>query len=88
MSKSLDGQRIRIKGSDVETKVRFCSVDDNGKHRVVTEMCCLFPGHDEHPGAEQFVSEDNPYADFFLLEDIELPHPDGGWYTPEFKVKS
>ena len=64
---SLDGKTIRIKGSDVVTKVRYCSIDDNGEARVVTEMSCLHEGDNSYPGAAQFVSEDNPYADFFKL---------------------
>ena len=85
---TLDGRTIRIKGTEVTTKVRYCSMDDDDKPRVVTEMCCLFPGHDEHPEAEQFVTEDNPYADFFPLDMIELHDPSRGWYTPTFHVRS
>lgn len=87
MSKSLDGKEIRIKDSDVTTKVRYCSIDDNGDPRVVTEMSCLFPGDDSYPGAEQFVTEDNPFADFFTLDRIELRTPGGIWHTPNFTVR-
>ena len=84
--KTLDGRRIRIKGSDVVTRVRFCSRDDDGNSRVVTEMSCLNSSDDSYPGARQFVSESNPYADFFLLDEIELQKGDGTWYSPEFKI--
>ena len=87
MSKSLDGQKIRIKGTDVETTVRYCSIDDDGQPRVVTEMSCLNESDDRYPGAAQFVSEDNPYADFFPLDQIEV-HGPKGWYTPKFRVRN
>ncbi len=86
MSKSLDGKTIRIKGTDVVTKVRYCSIDDNGEPRVVTEMSCVNDMDNEWPEARQFVTEDNPYADFFKLDQIEVQKPDGTFYTPNFRV--
>lgn len=86
MAKSLDGQTIRIKGSDVTTKVRYCT-EENGQLCAVTEMSCLHANDNSYPGAAQFVSEDNPYADCFPLDQIELRKPDGTWYTPNFRVR-
>ena len=85
MSKSLDGKTIRIKGTELTTKVRYCTTT-RGFPQVITVACCMYPGHDEYPGFEALVSEDNPYADAFRLDEIELPHPEGGWYTPKFTV--
>ena len=81
MSKSLDGKTIRIKGTTVTTTVRYCT-DADGYLTVVTEMNDL-----THPEAKQFVTEVNPYGDMCPLDMIELRHPNGGWYTPEFRVR-
>jgi hypothetical protein len=85
--RNLDNSTIRIKGTDVVTKVRFCSADDDGVTRVVTEMSCVHENDSDYPGAAQFVCEDNPYADFFKLDQIEVSDGKGGWHSPNFKVK-
>lgn len=71
-SRSLDGKQIRIKGTDVTTKVRFCCYADNLGACVVTEMSCINFGDWKYPQARQFVTGDNPYGDLFPIDQIEV----------------
>ena len=73
--RTLDGKQIRIKGSDVTLKVRFCTMDENLGPCVVTS----FSGKVN----EQFVTEDNPYGDLFPLDQIEVV----GHEQDTFRVK-
>lgn len=85
MSKSLDGKTIRIKGTDVTTKVRYCTDIGNGP-RVVTELWYHPEDPARDPNIVELLTEDNTYGDEWPLDMIEIRKPDGTWYTPKFRI--
>lgn len=84
--KTLDGKRVRIKGTDVVTKVRFCTKDDKLGLCVVVEVFG-FPFGMGQDQAEKFITKDNPYGDLFPLDQIEVGTVKGGKFTAAKGVK-
>ncbi len=84
--KTLDGKRVRIKGTDVVTKVRFCTRDEKLGLCVVVAIHTLALGEDMKT-AQQFVTADNPYGDLFPLDQIEVGTVKGGEFTATKGVK-
>ena len=83
---SLDGKRIRIKGTDITTTVRYCSRRDDGTLIAVTELWYHPEDPDIPENVRTLMSDDNPYGDECTLDQIELWRPGHGWYTPTFKA--
>lgn len=77
--RSLDGKRVRIKGTDVVTKVRFCTRDEKLGLCVVVGL--------RHLNAAKFVTADNPYGDLFPLDQIEVGTVKSGKFTATKGIK-
>lgn len=85
MSKSLDGQTVRIKGTDVVTTVRYCT-NVSGRPQAVVDLF-FHPKGEVNPQIAPFINAENPYGDCYDLDQIELQRGDGTWYTPSFRVR-
>lgn len=84
--KTLDGKRVRIKGTDVVTKVRFCTQDEKLGLCAVVEVFGLPFGMGQDQ-AKLFINPDNPYGDMFPLDQIEVGMVKDGKFTAVKGVK-